>query len=104
MRLTDLRAHDGSRQFLALPESISWERLRTYLGALPGAEITGYLTDHVTEVWIDFRYRGHRFSVNNPCGEYWFFVQDPDCPPAVLEIVAQHCAVLLRGDEPLGEQ
>ena len=104
MRLTDLRAHDGSRQFLALPESVSWAHLRTHLEILPGAEITGYLTDHVTEVWIDFRYRGHQFSVNNQCGEYWFFVRDPGCPPAILEVVAQHCAPLLRDDWSLGAQ
>lgn len=51
MKLLNFKAHDGSRQFLALPESIDWDEMRDYIAALPGAKITDYLTDHVTEVW-----------------------------------------------------
>jgi hypothetical protein len=99
MKLLDLRARDGSRQFLALAEVVPWGRLRAHLGNLAGAKETGYLSDEVTEVWIDFQYRGHAFSVNNPCGEYWFFVRDPACPGSVLESVAQHCAWLFTADD-----
>lgn len=96
MTLIDIRMQDGSRQFAALPEVISWEELRDHIAALPDADITGHLTDRVTEVWIDFSYRGHSMSVNNQYGEFWFFVDDPDCPAAILTAVVGHCEKVLR--------
>ncbi len=90
--LTDLRMHDGSRMFLSLPESVPWNRTRDYITKLSGAVVTGYLTDNVTEVWIDFDYQGYRFTINNPCGEYWFFVHEASCPESVLKSVAEHFA------------
>ena len=45
---------DGSRQFAALPESCAWSDLRNHLGKLPGVRLGEYLTDAVTEAWIDF--------------------------------------------------
>jgi hypothetical protein len=39
-----------------------------------GAVITQFLTDGVTEGWIDFTYRGSDFSVNDQFGSYWFLL------------------------------
>ena len=94
--LLDLRAHDGSRQFAALPQSASWRELRRHLKALSGVELTGFLTDFVTEGWLDFTYRGHAFTVNDQYGEFWFFVDDPAAPEELLRRVAEHCNALLQ--------
>jgi len=85
--LLNIAMHDGSRQFGELPESASWDKLRGHLETLAGATVTDFITDDVTEVWIDFNFRGHHFSVNNQNGDYWFFVQDPQSPDEILEAV-----------------
>lgn len=87
--------HDGSRQFAALPESVSWEQLRDHLARLEGVVVTDFITDHVVEAWIDFSYRGHDFTVNNQFGEYWFFVEDPACDSEILLAIVAHCQRLL---------
>jgi hypothetical protein len=92
IKLFDLRMRDGSRQFLALPESVPWNLLRDHVAELKGGKVTGYLTDQITEVWIDFTFRGQKFTINNQFGEYWFFVKNPDCPAEILQHVAEHCA------------
>jgi len=94
----DMRMHDGSRHFAALPETESWDALHEHVGRLEGVSGAGIITDEVTEAWIDFRYRGHAFSINNQCGEFWLFVEDPACPAEVLEAVHSHCKLLLEGD------
>jgi hypothetical protein len=92
MQLKNFLTASGSRHFLDLPETVEWSDLRDHIARLPGAVVTGYLTDHVTEVWIDFTYRNQSFTVNNQWGDYWFFVDQPDCPDAILAEVAEHCA------------
>ena len=99
-RVFDLRMADGSRHFGDLPETYDaqapeWHRLREHVGALEGAELTGFVTDDVTEAWIDFRWREHAFSLNNQHGQWWFFVADPGCPDAQLEAVLDHFERLL---------
>jgi hypothetical protein len=84
-------AVDGSRQFLALPESCAWSDLRTHLSALEGVALGEYLTDGITQAWIDFTYRGYRFTINNQFGKYWFFVDDPVCPADLLIELGMHC-------------
>ena len=91
----DMRMRDGSRHFASLPETASWHALRAHVERLEGVSDTGLITDEVTEAWVDFRYRGHAFSVNNQSGDYWFFVEDPACPGEVLEAVLSHCKLLL---------
>ena len=87
--------NDGSRNFMDLPEDlIGWNSLYEYLGLLDGAEKTGYLTDRVTEVWMDFSFRGYDFSVNNQMGNYWFFAENPQCPEDILLEIAVHCEKL----------
>ena len=92
IKLLNLTMNDGSRQFLALPESVPGNLLRDHIANLEGTEVTGFLTDYITEVWIHFSFHGQKFSINNQFGEYWFFVEDSKCPDDVLRIVAEHCA------------
>ncbi len=91
--------NDGSLHFADLPESAGRAELREHIAKLTGASVTGFLTDHITEVWIDFTYHGHRFTINNQFGDYWFFVEAVDCPEEILAEVVSHCAVLLRKAE-----
>ena len=87
--------NDGSRHFGGLPQTVLWYELRDHIGGLDGAAVTGFITDHVTEAWIDFTYRGFHFSVNDQNGDYWFFVDEPRCPDEVLRAVLSHCKLLL---------
>jgi hypothetical protein len=91
---------DGTRRFGDLPETHDaghpqWHRLRDHVSQLPGAAVTGFVTDDVAEAWIDFIHRGHAFSINNQAGDWWFFVEDPTCPDAILTQVLDHFEVLL---------
>ena len=81
---------DGSRNFAALPESVFFDELRKIAKGFEGAKETNFITDWVTEVWLDFEYRGHKFSINNPMGDYWFFVENPNCPDEILLEVIEH--------------
>jgi len=99
-RIFDLRMGDSSRHFGALPETYDpttpqWDVLREHVEALPGARLTGFVTDRVTEAWIDFVHAGQRFSLNNQHRQWWFFVADPGCNEALLEQVLVHFAVVL---------
>ena len=96
--LLNIAANDGSRQFGELPETVSFDRLRSHLETLPDTRVTDFLTDHITEVWIDFSFRGHHFTVNNQYGDYCFFVQETQAPDEILEAVLTHCRSLL-GEE-----
>lgn len=89
-RLFDFRMKDGSRNFADLPETAFFDELRVHAATLSGAVETGFATDWVTEVWLDLEYRGHRFSINNQMGEYWFFVNEPDCPDDILADIVRH--------------
>jgi hypothetical protein len=94
-KLIDQRMHDGSRHFVFLPESKSSGRLLLHLAGLFGALPTAYVPS-MLESWIDFRYKGHKFSINTQMGDYWFFVQDPNCPEEILLKVASHFHKLLN--------
>ena len=60
------------------------------------AVITQFLTDGITQAWIDFSYRGYDFSVNDQFGSYLFFVSNPNCPDEDLEAVLSHCQAVLK--------
>lgn len=93
--LLNIIMKDGSRHFGDLPQSTDWHQLRDHLEHLDGAKITGFITDNITEAWIDLSFRGHRFSVNDQFGQYWFFVDDPKCSDEILEAVLSHCELVL---------
>lgn len=81
---------DGSRNFADLPEVVFFDELRSHGRKLTGAMEAGFITDWVTEVWLDFEYYGYRFSINNQMGDYWFNVEDPSCPDDILVEVVRH--------------
>ena len=95
--LLNFIANDGSRQFGELPQTVLRYEMRDHIEKLDGAAITDFITDHVTEAWIDFTYCGNRFTVNDQFGDYWFFVDEPSCPDEVLESILSHCKLLLGG-------
>lgn len=82
--------------FVALPQVRLWHDLRDNLQTLHGVEINDFLTDGVIGSWIDFTFRGHRFTINEQSGRYQFFVADPGCPDDVLGEVTKHCRSFLR--------
>lgn len=96
--LSTLIMHDGSRYFGDLPQTTNWYLVRDEVVKLPGAELKSFVTDHITEAWIDFSYQGHQFSINDQYGDYWFFVKDPACPDAILLAVLEHFKSLLVTD------
>ena len=97
--LYDLRMHDGSRHFGSFPErglaEPDWHLLRAAIPELAGAIETGFVTDQVTEAWLDFTFAGHAFSLNNQHGEWWCFVRDPAAPDVALRAVLRHFAAVL---------
>ena len=95
--LTDVRMHDGSPLFASLPMSVLGHVLYDHAGKLRRAEITDFLCADGIEVWLDFRYRTHDFTINAQLGEYWFFVDDPGCPDDILREVVGHFSALLGG-------
>lgn len=94
-KLLNSITNDQSRHFADLPESVDWEVLRERLEKFPGAAITDYVSDGVTEMWLDFSYKNQRFSVNNQFGEYWFFSQNPVCPEETLIEIIEYCEEFL---------
>jgi hypothetical protein len=96
----DMRMGDGSRHFGGFPEKggevADWELLSAAVATLPGAVLTGFVTDHVTEAWIDFTFAGESFSWNNQHGQWWGFVTRPECPDALMLQVLVHFAAALQ--------
>ena len=88
--LTDIRMSDGSRQFASLPEVWPFWRLREHIAKMAGAVETDFVSDGLVEMWLDFSFEGQRFTVNNQCGEFWFFVTNPNCPDEILVAVVNH--------------
>jgi len=105
VRVFDMRMHDGSRHFGDIRETYreppEWYLLRDAVPSLAGAELTGFVTDDVTEAWVDFRWRGHAFSMNNQHGHWWFFVTEPSCPDELLVAVLDHFEAALRPEVAL---
>lgn len=91
----DIRTNDGRRQFADLPQSVLWDAVRDHVSKLNDAKLTGFVCDYVTEAWIDFTYRGEKFSINDQLGEYWFFVKNPACGDEILSEVIAHFRLLL---------
>jgi hypothetical protein len=87
---------DGSRHFVDMPEVVFFDEFYEHTEKLEGAEITEFLTDGVVEMWLDFEFRGYKFSVNNQLGDYWFFVENPECPDEILLEIIAHFRKLLE--------
>jgi hypothetical protein len=93
--IDDLRMHDDSRCFLDLPATADWYEVRDHVLSLDGALPTRFLTDDITEAWIDFTFAGNQFTIHSVLGDYWFFVENPSCPEGLLRLIANHFASLL---------
>lgn len=90
----------GSRLFFTWPQNCSplrllWLILR--LPALPTAYLPGLVTG---ETWIDWRWRGHRFSAHSIYGDFLFFSENPDCPETLLRTLAEYLAAQIPPDIP----
>ncbi len=81
---------NGSRNYADLPEFYPWDVLRDHLKKLFGSRETAYVSDNVTEFWLDFDFRDNKFSINNQSGEFWFIVEDPNCSDVILIEVIEH--------------
>ncbi len=68
--LLNVIMNDGSRWFGELPQNVLWYDLRDHIEKLDDAAVTDFITDNVIQAWIDFAYRGYRFSVNDQFGDY----------------------------------
>ena len=77
----------GSRRFDSLPEVVDFPTLRRLVLELPGASMKEY-TESISEVLVEFDYRGYVIAINNQFGEYWFFSHDADAPDEILEEIA----------------
>lgn len=88
--------NDGSRHFVDMPEVVFFDEFCEHTEKLEEAEITEFVTDGVVEMWLDFEFRGHKFSVNNQLGDYLFFVEDPECPEEILLEIIAHFRKLLE--------
>ena len=91
-----MRMKDGLRHFVDMPEIVFFDETADHVEKLDGAEITEFITDGVIEMWLDFDFRGHKFSINNQYGDYRFFVRDPNCPEEILLEVIDHFRRLLE--------
>ena len=77
--------------FATLPQVKLWHDLRDHLQKLRGVGVTDFVTDGVVGSWIDFAFRGHRFTINERSGTYQFFVDAADCPECILKEITSHC-------------
>lgn len=94
--LLETRMSDGSRHFVDMPEVVFFDELADHVEELEGAEITEFLTNGVVEMWLEFEFSNYKFSVTNQLGDYWFFVQDTDCPDEILLEIIDHFRQLLE--------
>ncbi len=95
--LFDEKMNDGSRHFVDMPVEIAFfDDFADHVEELEGAEITEFITDGIVEMWLEFTYRGQKFSVNNQFADYWFFVEDPFCDEEILLEVIEHFRKLVE--------
>ena len=94
--LREIKMNDGSRHFVDMPEVVFFDEFADHVEELEGAEITEFFTDGIVEMWLDFEYRGHKFSVNNQFGDYMFFVEEASCDEEILLEIIDHFRKLLQ--------
>ena len=94
--LLEKKLKSGARHFVDMPEVVFFDDLYEHTENLAGAEITEFETDGTLEMWLEFEFRGQKFSVGNRFGDYWFIVDDPQCPEEILLLVVAHFRRLLE--------
>ncbi len=82
--------------FVDMPEVVFFDEFADHVEELEDAEITEFQTNGIVEMWLDFEFSGHKFSVTNHLGDYWFFVENPKCPDEILLEVITHFRKLLE--------
>src|SRR5262245_26490165 len=82
---------DGSRHFTALPQTRLWQEVRDHVHLLPGARVTAFLYDNVTEASIDFAWRGQSFTIIDQIGGYRFIAS-----PGMPQLHIKGCSLSLR--------
>ena len=81
---------DGYRLFLQLPQTCPPSSLLRQIVRRLGGTPTAFVSNEITgETWIDFCYKGWKFSIHNLYGEYWFFAENSECPEAILQSMIQ---------------
>jgi len=96
MKLIDVRAEDGSRQFACLRKETTWQALHEHVGRVPEATVHNFVAEGMAGPWLEFTFRGHRFLVHERDGGWWLCVRDPQCPDTLLYHVAAHLAETAR--------
>jgi len=82
---------DGSLLFAEISEGITWEQLKYHIEGLEQLYIMDFLTDGVTEAWLDFYYYGQIFSIHSPMmGGYLLYAKDHNCPAFMLMELIVH--------------
>lgn len=94
--LLEKKLKSGARHFVDMPEVVFFDDLYEHAENLPGAEITAFETDGTLEMWLEFEFRGQRFSIGNRFGDYWFLVDDSQCPEEILLLIVAHFRRLLE--------
>ncbi len=94
--LLESKLNDGSRHFVDMPEVVFFDEVADHVEELEDAEITEFLTNGVVEMWLEFEYQENIFTVTNQFGDYWFFVQNPNCPEEILLEIVDHFRKLLE--------
>ena len=94
--LFEKKVEAGWRHFVDMPEVVFFDEFADHVEELEGAEITEFLTDGTIEMWLEFEFRGQKFSVGNQFGDYWFFVDDANCPEEILFEIIEHFRKLLE--------
>ena len=87
--LTDIRMHDGSRDFLSLPCTQGPDSLWHSLRGLDHVTRNSFVPA-ITETWMAFTWRGWSIAIHDPYGEYWFFADDPETPDTILQEIRAH--------------
>lgn len=78
---------DDSRLFLQLPQTCPPSSLLRQIVRCLGGTITAFVSDEITGgTWIDFGYKGWKFSIHNPYGEYCFFCRKQRMPRSYIAI------------------
>jgi hypothetical protein len=84
------------REFAALPETVSWMRLRRHLDAMPGGALVDLACDRMNEAALVFTFHGHRFGIELHDGVFHFNVEDAACPEHVLREVFAYAEQLVK--------
>lgn len=86
----------GARHFVDLPlEFAFFDEFYEHTEKLEGVEITEFMVDGIVDMWLEFDFQDHKFSVTNQFTDYCFYVDDGGCPEQTLMDVIGHFRLLV---------